>query len=287
MRKLVFFLLVLIAAGTGARAQVAVEVTLEQDQFLPGESMSAAVRIKNRSGRTLKLGEDATWLTFTVQSHTGGFVTRKGETPVIGEFTLDSANIATKRVNLAPYFALDRPGRYTVTASLRIKEWDGVVNSPAKAFDIIDGTRVWTREFGVPAKSENPNQLPEVRNYSLLQANYLQSELKLYFRLSDASDTKAIKVFPMGKIVSFAQPDAELDAQSRVHVLYQSGARTSIYTVITPDGDIAVRDIYDHERVRPQLRTDEVGKIVVSGGVRRITQQDTPVSSKVADEAKP
>ena len=42
-----------LLALTSARAQVSVEVVLDQEQFLPRESVPAAVRITNRSGQTL------------------------------------------------------------------------------------------------------------------------------------------------------------------------------------------------------------------------------------------
>ena len=47
-----------------APAQVTVDVVLDQEQFLPTETMPVAVRITNRSGQPLHLGADADWLTF-------------------------------------------------------------------------------------------------------------------------------------------------------------------------------------------------------------------------------
>jgi hypothetical protein len=286
MKKILFSLLLSFVAWQTARAQVVVEVTLEQEQFLPGESMPAAIRVSNRSGRTLALGGEADWLTFSIQSREGALVSRNGEVPVVGAFSLDSASVATKRVNLAPYFSLTKPGHYFVTATVRLKEWDGTANSPPKAFDVIDGTKIWSQEFGVPVIGDATNQPPEVRHYALLQANYLRSELRLYFRLTDASDAKVMKVFALGQIVSFARPDAEVDGQSRLHVLHQNGARTSIYTVVTPDGDIAVRQLYEFGNARPQLRADDSGKISVAGGIRRTTSGDIP-AKKIEDESKP
>src|SRR5437773_12393581 len=92
-------------------AQVTVEVLQEQDQFLPGETVPAAVRITNRSGQSLKLGAEANWLNFSVESKDGGIAQKLGEVPVIGEFSLESSKMATKRVNLQPYFSLSQPRR--------------------------------------------------------------------------------------------------------------------------------------------------------------------------------
>jgi len=275
MKKLFSILLLLSLWRPGAVAQVKVEVTLEQDQFLPGEALPVAVRVANRSGQTLHLGTQPDWLTFSVESRDGFIVRKNGETPVLGEFTLESSQVATKQVDLEPYFTLSRPGRYHITATTRIKEWDGQIASPPKTFDIIEGTKVWTREFGVPATAA-PNQPPEVRRYTLLHANYLRSQLRVYFRLTDAAESKVFKVYPLGQIVSFGRPETEVDARSHLHVLHQSGARTSIYTVINPDGETVIRQTYDYVNVRPHLQLDADGKISVTGAVRRVTGSDLP-----------
>ncbi len=95
-----------------AQAQVVtVQVTLEQEQFLPGESLPATVHIVNNSGQSLHLGADADWLTFTVESVDNDFVVMKNaDPPVVGEFDLGSSEVATKRMDLAPYFDDDPCG---------------------------------------------------------------------------------------------------------------------------------------------------------------------------------
>src|SRR6187455_1973107 len=189
---------VLLAPLLQMSAQVTVEVTLEQEQFLGGEALPAAVRITNRSGQTLRLGTEPDWLTFLVESRDGFIVVKTGEVPVLGEFTLESSKVATRRVDLAPYFAISHPGRYNVTATVRIKAWDATLNTKPKSFDIIQGAKLWSQEFGVPAAANVTNQSPEVRKYTLQQANYLRTQLRLYLRLTDAAETKVIKVFSMG-----------------------------------------------------------------------------------------
>ena len=71
MRKVFPIVGLAVAMLQLATAQVRVEVTLDQGQFLPGETLVAAVRITNRSGQTLRLGGQPDWLTFSVESHDG------------------------------------------------------------------------------------------------------------------------------------------------------------------------------------------------------------------------
>lgn len=269
-----------------AGAQMLVEVTLEQGQFLPGEALPVAVRVTNRSGQMVQLGDEADWLMFSVESRDSFVVSKNGEVPVLGTFTLDTAKVATKRVDLAPYFALTRPGRYRIVATVRVKAWGAQIASPPKDFDIIEGAKLWTREFGVPA-APGLNQPPELRRYTLLQASYLRSELRLYFRLSDVAGSRLFKVFPLGQMVSFGRPETEVDGRSRLHVLHQNGARTSLYTVINPEGEVVLRQLYDYHEVRPSLRLDREGNISVADGVRRPTGDDLPAEKAAEAEPKP
>jgi hypothetical protein len=259
-------------------AQVTVEITQDQDQFLPSETLATAVRITNRSGRDLRLGQGEDWLSFSVQSRSDSVVPRNGEVPVGGEFILESSKVATKRVDLAPYFAINRPGRYSVTATVRIKDWSQEVTSQPRNFDIIDGARLWEQEIGVPAADSATNSIPEVRKYVLQQANYLKSQLRLYVRLTDASGTKTFSVFPVGPMVSFSRPEPQVDKFSNLHLLYQDGAHSFNYTVVNPDGEVIARRTYDYVNSRPRLQPDEGGKILVTGGVRRVSPTDVPPS---------
>src|SRR5208337_233927 len=180
MKKIGCGLILFTASLAVGFAQVGVEVTLDQEQFLSGESVPAAVRISNRSGQPLHLGLEEGWLTFSVQAGDGNLVAKLGEVPVSGEFVLDSAKVGIKHVDLAPYFDLEQPGHYLVVANLRIKAWNFEANSPPKGFNVIHGAYLWEQEFGVP--STNANTEPVLRKYGLLQANYLKNQLGLYLR---------------------------------------------------------------------------------------------------------
>jgi len=267
-------------------AQVSVEVTLEQEHFLAGEALPVAVRIHNRSGQTLRLGTEPDWLTFSVESRDGFIVAKLDDPPVREEFTLGSSKVATVRANLSPCFTLTRHGRYSVTAAARISAWDKVVTSPARSFDIIEAAKLWTQEFGVPVAGVS-NQPPEVRRFTLLQANYLRTQLRLYFRLTDPAELKVFKVFPLGPMVSFGQPEQRVDGRNHLHVLHQNGARSALYNVITPDGDVALRHTYDFQNSRPRLTPDGDGAISVTGGVRRATPDDLPAEPKPETTVKP
>ncbi len=276
MRNFSFILALFLGSSCWLIAQVTVDVVLDQEQFLRDESLPIKVRITNRSGQTLPIGKEADELTFSVESREGLIVSKLAEIPLEGTVSLDSSMQVTRRVDLMPFYDLSKPGRYTVTVSLKLKQWDKEFFSKPKTFEIVGGSKIWEQEFGVPAVAGDP----EVRKYVLQQANYHKRPM-LYVRVSDVNDNRVFKVLAAGPLVSFGRPEAQVDKWSNLHLLFQTGARSFIYDVITPQGDVTVRQAHDYTSTRPVLKGNEDGKIFVSGGQRRSSAEDVPPPSAV------
>ncbi|HYG34285.1 MAG TPA: hypothetical protein VEC99_05850 [Clostridia bacterium] len=265
----------LAASLVSASAQVTAEIVLGQQQYLPGESMPIAVRITNRSGQTLNLGSEPDWLTFSINTPEGMIVPQVGEVPVQGEFTLGSSKVATKRVDIAPYFSAIQPGRYELCATIRIRDWDREIISETVKFNVIQGSKLWEQEVGVPRAADAGNGAPELRKYMLQQANYIKGQIRLYARVTD-SYGRTYKVLTLGKMLSFSRPEPQVDKFSNLHVLYQDGPYSFSYTVCNLVGEVIVRHSYDYVNSKPRLRADEDGNISVVGGARRVTRYDIP-----------
>ncbi|MDB6122778.1 MAG: hypothetical protein JWQ71_1771 [Pedosphaera sp.] len=280
MKNLGFLFMALFASICGVSAQITVEVKMDQEQFLPNESIPVAVRVANHSGQTLHLGKEADWLTFSVEANDGFIILKSGEVPVIKEFDLESSTVATRYCDLAPYFNLGKPGRYSIIATVKIPDWPTQPTSRPKEFDIISGVKLWEQEFGLPPLSATNHGQPEVRKYILQQAAYLKS-MRLYLRLTDASESQVFKTFPVGPMTSFSRPEPQLDKVSNLHLIYQTAARTYNYSVINPNGELLLRQTYDYTDTRPRLKVEDEGKITVVGGLRRITSNDLPAPKSV------
>ena len=254
---------------------VSVQVVPEQDQYLPSESLILKVRITNDAGQNLVLGKDDEWLNFTVENVEHFVVARLGAVPVRGEFTLEPSTTGTKKVDIAPYFELTRPGRYSVTALVNLPQWGQTVQSKAVSFDIIKGSSVWEKEFGVPPAEKQADAQPEFRRYALVETLHSKT-LKLYFRLTDTREDRVFRIFPLGPMVAFSNLEPQMDRFSNLHVLYQSGGRTFIHCLINPDGLLLGRETYEYDDTRPALRAQPDGRIKVVGGKRRVTATDVP-----------
>lgn len=275
MKYLGSFLCALIVMTLPVQAQVTVDISLAQDQFFAGEEMPLTVKVINRSGQILRFGHRPDWLTFTIESKEGHIVRKMGEVPVDDEeFFLGSSKLGKKVVDLAPYFGFSRPGRYTVTASVMITEWNQEVSSAPLAFDIVMGAKMWEQEIGLPRSGGSTNQAPELRRYTLHQATYKRTRLMLYVQVSDPSG-KIYKVFPIGPLLSFGQPEPQVDGLSNLHLLYQDGPRSYSYTVVDPHGTVLIRQSYDMAP-RPRLSINSDGLFEVVGGARRIKSTDIP-----------
>jgi len=278
MRRLgALLVLLLVAAGVmPAAAQVTVEVVVDRPQYLAGESLPVAVRITNRSGQKLKFGTDNSWLLFTVETREGTIVVKTADLPVEGEFDLEPSKRAIKHVDLEPYFAIAHTGRYLVTASVHINEWNQDIRSQPKGFDVLEGTRLWEQNVGIPKAAGSSNNVPEVRKYVLQQVNYIGSKLRLYLRVLDEGGVKPYRVAEVGPVVSFARPQPVIDGKSNLHLLYQHGPQTLDYTIFNPDGDLVQRHTYIIAEKRPRLKLDDEGKVSITGGERMKSPTDFP-----------
>ncbi len=278
-RHLALLVFTILSLSNASAQSITVEVLLDSEQFIVGEAINAQVRITNFSGQTLQLGSEDDWLTFALEGGPRKVVSQRSLVPAKGEFSLDSSKKGTRTVNIEPSFDLSRPGRYKLTASVRIPKLNSVVQCEPKSFNIINGTMLWQQEFGLPSDPIKADTAPEFRRYTLLQVTK-QKELVLYFRLSEAAGERVQKVFPIGALVSVSTPQGQLDKYNNLHLLYQYSARGFSYLMINPDGVILSRET--HELVggsRPGLRPDDDGRINVSGGVRRYTSTDLPPST--------
>jgi hypothetical protein len=168
-----------------------------------------------------------------------------------------------------PHFDFHDAGRYTIGATLKVPQWEQEINCKPAQVEVVRGTKLWEQEFGVPAKEG----APEARKYILQQAQFLK-QLTLYVRVSDPDENRTFRVFPAGPMVSFNRPDAQVDKESKLHLLFQTGPRSFTYNVVSTAGDLLLRQVYDYaggSSVR--LKSEGDGFIFVSGGVRRVTPE--------------
>jgi hypothetical protein len=261
------------AAAVSGQELVKVEVVMEQTQYLPNESLVVGVRITNQSGQPLEFGHDNDWLSFTLEGAKNKPVPKIRPLPVKGAFTAESMARTTAKFDLAPYYDLGESGNYVLTATVTIKTWGRAIISEPKRFDIVKGTTLWKQEFGVP-NADVTGGPPEVRKY-VVQQSRQKDQLTLYVRITDAGERRVIKMFSVGAVMNFGQPEFQLDKFSNLHLLHQDGRQTYNHCVVNPDGNILIRHSYQIVG-RPRLVSGESGLISVAGGQRIASPTDLP-----------
>lgn len=269
-----------LLAAFAAHAQlngITASLKLDQEQFLPGEDMQLQVRIVNRSGQPITLGTDDQWIELTLWGDQNRAPRPLGAMPLKGEFTLLSGEVGTRMLNPAPYYDLTPTGRYHITAKIHVRQWGEDISCKMVSFTVANGVplpRLANLQFGVPPPAGVSNVAPEVRSYSLLKVSYLK-DLKLYFRLTDSAG-RIMRMFPIGRMISFSDPEAQIDRYNNFHVLYQTGARAFNYSVINPEGLLVLRRTYMYTDTRPELRPGPDGEVFVGGGIRQLASDDLP-----------
>jgi len=278
--------LLLSVLVASVQAQVAVTVELGKNRFLPRESLLAKIKIVNFSGQTLVFGEDDHWLQFQIQAEDGEEIAPIADPPPVkGRFTVESSIRAIKEVDIAPYYALEQAGRYTLTAKVVVKQWLKELTAKPVKFDVTNGTVLWEQAFGLPPKKGDPPDQPrQVRRYVLQQARHLKA-MSLYARVDDGPGGRVHRVLPICAMVSFNLPKAQVDPRGNLHVLCQTGAREYNYSVIDPDGKINARRHYLIAANRPRLGFKD-GEIIVMGGFRLPRPDDLPSNKKNGEEPK-
>jgi hypothetical protein len=266
-------LALLLAFVRAASAQISVEVLLDRDQFLPNETMTAKVRIINNSGQTLRFGKE-NWLSYSIEASDGFIVLKSGNAPIAHDFEIKASEMATARADLSPFFNVSKPGGYSVTATVQIKDWQMQVSSTPKHFDVVRGVNIWEQSFGLPQGPDDHSQ-PEIRKYILQQAT-LSRHSELFLRLTDSTEARTIKLITIGPMISFSDPQMRLDPASNLHIVYQEAAHIYNYSVINPAGDIVTRQTYYYTSSAPHLRVDDKGNIRIIGGERHVADTDLP-----------
>ena len=285
-RALLILLLCLLASSTAQAQRVGVELVTEQNTFLPNEPLYVGVRITNRSGQPVIFGQEDDWVKFSVFGQKKMAVAKAGDPAGGGIFVVPTASTSIKWFDLAPFFEMNQIGPYTLSASVKVKQWnDLIIANPPKVINVVKGVTIAEQEFGIPTPIGSTKP-PEVRKYILQQVRH-PTQLRLYVRVTDDTGFKIFGVTPIGTLVSFSKPEFQVDQAGNLHVLHQNGAKSFNYCITDHTGTVATRQTHEYAAKRPMLAVDHAGRMGVVGGQRRPSQSDIPPSLPSPDKSRP
>jgi len=256
-----------------AGAQVDISLSFKKDFFLADEAMLAELTIVNYSGRSIVLGEKADWLTFSIESSRNKTLSAERPLDIYGRFEIPNAGSGIRRVHLVPAFRLQEQGSYQIKATVVLPELGFKKSSEAVEVNILSANLLWEREFGLVSSADG--KPPEIRRYELMRS-INEKSIELYVRVSSQYRESIFGVYSLGNVVSFGEPERQVDRLSNLHVLFQNGARSFRYAIIKPNGEILLQQRWDYTNTRPRLSLGEQGLIEISGGMRQISYDDIP-----------
>ena len=205
---------------------------------------------------------------------------RQKELDIMGRFEIPNAGRGIRRVHLVPAFRMVDQGRYRIKATVEVPELELRMSTQEAELGILTANVLWEREFGWV--SEGLGSEPEVRRYELMRS-VSEKSIELYVKVSDQYRERVFGVYSLGNVVSFGQPERQVDRLSNLHVLFQNGARTFRYAIIKPDGRLLLQQRWDYSDTRPRLKLGDQGLIEVVGGLRQLSFDDIPSPDQLSE----
>jgi hypothetical protein len=251
----------LVVASFPLHAQLRVTVKMPRETFILNEELNATVQITNLAGRPLFLRDtpDSPWLSFQSENvDTGRFATALKGRPTEDPLLLEVGQTLEHTVDLQKYLSLNNRGIQQITAQIFIAELDRFFTSPRLFITMSDGRKLWSQTVGVPGEGG-------VRQYSLLNCQIDKTD-QIYLRVKDPDTGAVFTTRPIAPSMTFGDPLADIDSESRLNVLTLIGPKMYVYYLFDTNGRQLDRTIYRSAASRPALARTASGQISVIGG---------------------
>ena len=257
-----------------ARAQIQLDIKFSRLQYIAYEPVIATVGITNLAGRDIELSdsEDQKWFGFEISGSEGQPIAEANQKLLQPPIRIEAGKRVTQKINLTPLYAVHDLGTYHVRAYLHFADLNRFFYSPRKVFEVTDARPIWQRTVGIP---EGASVSGNTRTYSLLM-NRFPNYTGLYVRVEDKDTGIVYATEPLGHIISMEEPQAQLDRENQLHILYCSAPRSWAYTRIGFNGEVLARSSFLEAKTRPRLFHSGAGEVLVKGG---LSQQPTPASA--------
>ncbi len=256
------------------QAQIGVQINCDQTQFLNGEAVLVDVMLTNHTGADLTLQNSAgvPWLEFVVRRSNDDVVTpaRRNQFQSVKIVT---GQTVVKKINLSQLFHLKEAGNYRVTCVVRMggNETAGFTSNRL-IFSVSNARADWSQKVGVPGQ---PGASREFRLTNFTNS----SKTQLYAQIVDGRSDTPIQTLCFGEALLFRKPQAAVDRQQTLHVLYLANPQFYVHAQINLNGQLLNREL--HQRGAggdPQLMTYADGNVKVINSVQ--------YDAKAAEEAR-
>ena len=220
-------LLLLLAVGSQAMAQLEVFLSPARRDYMLGEKVELKVTIVNHTDSSVVLTSTPgrSWLYLEV-SHRGEGAVVPTSIPRYPNLTIMPGSRKSYTISLQPHFRLVREGTYRVRATLRMPDMSTAYSSNSASVNLAQGGTV--RNYVVQARGQRLDMA--VKSLSM------GGRVVLFGQVMNADTRLPIGACPLGPYLNFMPPRILLDRAQNLHVLFQTSAEFFVYAVIDTFG---------------------------------------------------
>ena len=278
-KRLLGILLVLLSVQGQSWGQLDVDIEMGRRQFIPYEAIPLSLRLTNRAGKELMLHGDGrnSWLNVMVTDQRGVSIAPFGG----GNLSFQAAKVpvgraVAKQLDLNSLFPLSSYGKYTVYTVVRLPTGESFQSS-RKSFDVTKGRVLYQQRVGLGAKA---------RDYRLI--SFTPSRVAyLYFQAELVDERRVVLTYPIGELLQHANPQATVDKEGDLHVLYLAAPDRYVHVLINSEGKVSKRTIYQRGASGdPRLIAFGNGEVNVAGGAEydpKVLQEKRDKIKKMSD----
>lgn len=246
-------------------AQVRVSIQFAKKQYVAHEPVEAVVTLTNHAGRDLlihsktKAVHSVSWLDFSIKNSRGQVLTPSRRVN-FNSVRIPTGQSVSRTINLNSIYRVSDDGNYVCRAVVRMPDGSQTFTSNAAHFSVTRARTIYTQRVGVPG-SRN------VREYRVQVFNSA-SKTYLYVQVQDPTTGRMLQTHRMGEALMFRKPQATVDGQNTLHVLFLNTPNTFAHARISPDGTyLGAKHFKRGGAGHPGLQTFANGEVVVANGI--------------------
>jgi hypothetical protein len=247
-----------------ATAQMQVDVALKRSLYMVYEPLICNVTITNLSGGTLTLEDTPRekWFGFQIETVDGRPLPPINPHYQNQTVEIEAGQRLVRSINITPLYPLSEFGTYRVRAAVYVSQLGKYFVSPQLNIEITEGRQLWQQTVGVP---EGLGQ-GRARTFTIL-AHRLPRTTMLYLRVEDKEAGVIYCTTQVGRFITFASPDIELDGGNQIHILQNTAPKAFLYSHFDVNGKVLKQQAYQAYDVRPYLVRKPDASVAVVGGV--------------------
>jgi hypothetical protein len=247
-----------------AFAQVQVDVALKRSLYMVYEPLICNVTITNLSGGTLTLEDTPRekWFGFQIETVDGRPLPPINPHYQNQTVEIEAGQRLARSINITPLYPLSEFGTYRVRAVVYVSQLGKYFVSPQLNIEITEGRQLWQQTVGVP---EGLGQ-GRARTFTIL-AHRLPRTTMLYLRVEDKEAGVIYCTTQLGRFITFASPDIELDGGNQIHILQNTAPKAFLYSHFDVNGKVLKQQAYQAYDARPYLVRKPDASVAVVGGV--------------------